>query len=71
MGTDGRRVVLQSSDRSDPDLAPWNVIYNGHIYAQFDGRLADPLKELFGPLHDPTSGGEPLLRRPEEPLRYL
>jgi hypothetical protein len=70
VGTDGRRVVLQSSDRSDPDLAPWNVINNGRIYAQFDGRLADPLKELFGPLHDPTSGGEPLLRKPEEPLRY-
>lgn len=70
VGIDGRHVVLQSSDRSDPELAPWNVIYNGRIYAQFDGRLADPLKELFGPLHDPTSGGEPLLRKPEEPLRY-
>lgn len=70
MGTDGRRVVLRSSDRSDADLAPWNVIYNGRVYAQFDGRLADPLRELFGPLRDPTSGGEPLLRQPEEPLRY-
>ncbi len=71
VGIDGQRVVLQSSDRSDPDLAPWNVIHNGRIYAQFDGRLADPLREIFGPLHDPTSGGEPLLRKPEEPLKYF
>lgn len=70
VGKDGRRVVLQSSDRTDSDLAPWNVIHNGRIYAQFDGRLADPLIDLFGPLHDPTSSGEPLVRKSEEPLRF-
>jgi hypothetical protein len=69
IGVDGRRITLQSSNLEDPDLAPWNITCNGRTYVQFDGRLAEPLTELFDPLHDPTSYGYSV-RKPDEPLWF-
>jgi hypothetical protein len=43
---DGAHVLLFSSS-NDLNFAPWNVIYNGQIYSQFDGQIATTLSPLF------------------------
>jgi hypothetical protein len=53
-GVDGQRILLFSSSTGNPGSAPWNVMYNGRIYAQYDGSLAEPLAKLFS-----TIRGEP------------
>lgn len=46
-GVDGRRVLLTSSSTGNAGDAPWNVLFNGRQYAQYDGSLAEPLGKLF------------------------
>lgn len=45
-GEDGSRILLDSTSNA-PLYAPWNIIYNGNIYAQYDGAIATALAELF------------------------
>jgi hypothetical protein len=35
--------VLLTSEGNTSNLAPWNVIYNGRIYSQFDGHITEAL----------------------------
>lgn len=46
-GVDGQRIQLFSASTGNPGSAPWNIIYNGRMYAQYDGAIADPLTALF------------------------
>jgi hypothetical protein len=46
-GEDGRRVLLTSSSTGNAGDGPWNVLFNGRQYAQYDGSLAEPLGQLF------------------------
>src|SRR5574341_2571293 len=48
IGNDGQRILISSDANNSPDGSPWNVFYNGRIYAQYDGLLAEPLVKLFG-----------------------
>jgi hypothetical protein len=42
----GSRILLYSNSNS-LNFVPWNVIYNGEIFVQFDGAIAIALSELF------------------------
>jgi hypothetical protein len=56
----GNRVQLSSSSTANPGQAPWNIIYNGRLYAQYDGSLSDPLLSLFpGPSGQPGAAFYP------------
>ncbi|MBX3080693.1 MAG: hypothetical protein KF716_03600 [Anaerolineae bacterium] len=46
-GMDDQRIQLYSASTANPGSAPWNVIYNGRLYAQYDGSLAGSLGRLF------------------------
>jgi hypothetical protein len=47
-------VLLASSSTANPGQAPWNVFYNGRLYAQYDGLLGTPIQALF-----PGESGQP------------
>src|SRR3990172_4652505 len=47
--------VLLYSFSNAPNFTPWNVIYNGKIYTQFDGQIALSLPDLFD-----VAQGQPL-----------
>ncbi|MDQ3928005.1 MAG: hypothetical protein M3328_02530, partial [Chloroflexota bacterium] len=47
-GESGEHILLNSSSTGNPGNGPWNVLYNGRLYAQYDGSLAGPLGKLFG-----------------------
>lgn len=47
-GTDGQRILLLSGSTANPNAAPWNVLYNGKLYAQLDGGIGLALNGLFG-----------------------
>lgn len=47
-GTDGQHVLLFASSVGNPGNGPWSVMYNGRLYAQYDGLIATPLGMLFG-----------------------
>jgi hypothetical protein len=51
---DGNHVLLASSSTANPGQAPWNVLYNGRLYAQYDGSLGTPVQALF-----PGNPGQP------------
>ena len=52
----GNQVMLFSSSTGNPGEAPWNVLYNGRLYAQYDGSIGDPLMALFpGPAGQPAA----------------
>jgi hypothetical protein len=53
-GTDGTKILL-TSDSNSSMYVPWNVIYNGDIYAQYDGSVEVALADLFS-----VSEGEPM-----------
>ncbi len=46
-GKDGQRIILVSFSTANPGAAPWNVVYNARIYAQFDGPLGTAIGSLF------------------------
>jgi len=52
-GSDGQHLLLFSSS-NDEGGVPWNVLYNGRLYAQYDGTLIPHLARLF-----PSAGGMP------------
>lgn len=45
-GENGEKILLTSESNTLPFL-PWNVVYNGQIYAQYDGSVFTPLVDLF------------------------
>lgn len=45
-GLNGERILLYSLSNSSNNV-PWNVIYNGEIYTQFDGGIPAALFDLF------------------------
>ncbi|HNE04602.1 MAG TPA: hypothetical protein PKJ84_05345 [Anaerolineales bacterium] len=53
-GSDGTKILL-TSDSNTSLYVPWNVIYNGDIYAQYDGSVEVALADLFS-----VSEGEPM-----------
>ncbi len=61
----GNRIILFSSSTANPGQAPWNVLYNGRLYAQYDGSLGKSITTLFpGPVGQPSAafypgGGSP------------
>jgi hypothetical protein len=61
----GNRILLFSSSTANPGKAPWNVLYNGRLFAQFDGSIGDSLTTIFsGPTGQPSAaffpgGGTP------------
>jgi hypothetical protein len=46
-GEDGQHIQLFSDSTANFGSAPWNVLYNGRMYAQYDGTLAEPFAKLF------------------------
>jgi len=63
VGTDGQHVLLFASSTGNPGNGPWTVVYNGRLYAQYDGAVAKPLGRLFGgrlgSAEDPAAGSRP------------
>ena len=45
-GLNGSKILLYSNSNS-LNFIPWNVIYNGEIFVQYDGTIATALSELF------------------------
>ena len=54
VGVNGERVLIHSQSNTF-DLAPWNVIYNGQIYSQFNGKLSEAIAAIFS-----TDEGQPM-----------
>lgn len=54
VGNDGRRLLVYSSSTGNPGAAPWNVLDNGRLFAQYTGAVAKPMADLFH-----SSQGEP------------
>ena len=55
VGVDGRHLWLYSFSTANYGAAPWNVLNNGYLYAQYDGTIAEPIAELFpSPQQAPT-----------------
>jgi hypothetical protein len=54
VGDDGRRLLVYSSSTGNPGAAPWNVLDNGRLFAQYSGAVAQPMSDLF---HSPQ--GQP------------
>lgn len=54
LGTDGRRILLTSQSNAYPYGAPWNVMHNGRLYAQYSGSIGAALATLF-----PSNQGVP------------
>ncbi|HET9494950.1 MAG TPA: hypothetical protein VFR15_12030, partial [Chloroflexia bacterium] len=48
VGADGQRVFLTSDSTGNRGYAPWNVLINGRLYAQYDGAIGEALGKLFG-----------------------
>jgi hypothetical protein len=48
VGKDGRRLVVYSSSTANSGAAPWNVLDNGRLFAQYTGAVAKPISDLFG-----------------------
>ncbi|MGC1375108.1 MAG: hypothetical protein WA821_02735 [Anaerolineales bacterium] len=46
-GADGNQILLYSASDENPGFGPWNVIYNGRIYAQYDGTMGPVIGKLF------------------------
>jgi hypothetical protein len=58
-GADGQRLLLISTS-NDYGGAPWNIVYNGRLYAQYDGTLVQPLAKLFtSPRAEPAATYSP------------
>jgi len=64
VGEDGRRLVMYSSSTGNPGAAPWNVLDNGQLFAQYTGAIAKPISDLFpgpyggpGAVFYPSAGG--------------
>ncbi len=53
VGQDGTHIYLYSNSNLI-GATPWNVIYNGNIYVQYEGNVSDPLTKIF-PLPDSKS----------------
>jgi hypothetical protein len=53
VGEDGRRLLVYSSSTGNPGAAPWNVLDNGRLFAQYTGAVAKPISDLF---HGPHGG---------------
>jgi hypothetical protein len=47
VGTEGQRVLLMSNSTGNPGGGPWNVLYNGRLYAQYDGAIGEALGNVF------------------------
>ncbi len=47
VGTDGQHIMLFSYSTANPGQAPWNVLIDRRLYAQYDGALSAPLARLF------------------------
>jgi hypothetical protein len=47
-GTDGQHILLESESNDNPGNGPWNVLYNGRLYAQYSGALGSAIGKLFG-----------------------
>ena len=47
-GADGQHILVESSSTGNPGYGPWNVLYNGRLYAQYDGALGKAIGKLFG-----------------------
>ena len=47
VGEDGRRLLVYSSSTGNPGAAPWNVLDNGRLFAQYTGEVAKPISDLF------------------------
>lgn len=46
-GTDGNRILIYAASNENPGYGPWHVIYNGRIYAQYDGSIGLAIGKLF------------------------
>lgn len=46
-GTDQQHLLLYSASTDNPGQGPWNILYNGRLYAQYDGTLGEALRQLF------------------------
>ncbi len=46
VNADGNHILIYS-DSNTSNFAPWNVIFNGQIYTQFDGQITEALSKIF------------------------
>ncbi|MGI8588210.1 MAG: SBBP repeat-containing protein [Chloroflexia bacterium] len=68
-GTDGTHLLLSAASTGNPGNGPWNLVYNGLLYAQYDGAVAGPLGKLFGG-RLATGGGDPNTGRAAEQVDF-
>jgi hypothetical protein len=47
-GTDGQQILLFAQSTGNPGYGPWTVLYDGRLYAQYDGRIASAVGAIFG-----------------------
>lgn len=46
-GVDGQQIVISASSTGNPGDGPWNLIYNGRLYAQYDGAFGYGMDGIF------------------------
>lgn len=46
-GTDGNHVLIYASSNENPGYGPWHVIYNGRIFADYQGKIGAAIGKLF------------------------
>jgi hypothetical protein len=46
-GVDGNHILIYAASNENPGYGPWHVIYNGRMYAQYDGSIGPAIGELF------------------------
>jgi hypothetical protein len=46
-GTDKQHLLIYSGSTDNPGGGPWNILYNGRLYAQYEGALGQVLGQLF------------------------
>jgi hypothetical protein len=46
-GVDGQTLVIMASSTGNPGDGPWNLIYNDHLYAQYDGAFGYGMAGIF------------------------
>lgn len=56
-GTDGNHILIFSASDENRGNGPWHVIYNGRIYAQYDGTIGPAIAKLFAGTQDTFNWG--------------
>jgi len=70
VGRDGRRLLVYSSSTANSGAAPWNVLQNDRLYAQYTGAIATPMADLFHASTDDPAAASALRIRGSEQVGF-